>query len=273
MKHASQPHSAAQDSASADRPVVLVPADNRMLGEHPFHVAGKKYVDAVRLAGCLPLVVPWAGADEVDELLAFADGVLLTGSPSNVQPSLFGQEVHNPSLPLDPARDEWTLPLTRRALELGVPLFAICRGFQETNVALGGTLHQAIHELPDKSGHRAAPTDASAEAQYAPAHDVHIVPGGVLEGIVGAGTVRVNSVHDQGADRLAPGARAEALAPDGLVEAFSMPEASGFNLCLQWHPEWKAAENPLSMKLLRAFGAACRRFRDQRHVPERVPDC
>ncbi len=273
MKHTNDPHSSVQRGAPADRPVVLVPADNRMLGEHPFHVAGKKYVDAVRLAGGLPLVVPWASADEVDELLALADGVLLTGSPSNVHPSLFGQEVHNPSLPLDPARDEWTLPLTRRALALGVPLFAICRGFQETNVALGGTLYQAIHEVADKDGHRAASTDASAEAQYALAHDIEIVPGGVLEGIVGAGKVRVNSVHDQGADRLAPGARAEALAPDGLVEAFSMPDAIGFNLCLQWHPEWKAAENPLSMKLLRAFGDACRRFRDQRRVPERDPDC
>lgn len=266
------PRSPAPHGTPAGRPIVLVPADNRMLGEHPFHVAGKKYVDAVHLAGCLPLVVPSAAADEVDELLSLADGVLLTGSPSNVHPSRFGQEVHDPSLPLDPVRDEWTLPLTRRALELGVPLFAICRGFQETNVALGGTLYQAIHEVADKSGHRTAPNSASAEEQYALSHDVHIVPGGVLEGIVGAGTVRVNSVHDQGADRLAPGARAEALAPDGLVEAFSMPAAAGFNLCLQWHPEWKAAENPVSMKLLRAFGAACARLRDQRRVPERVPD-
>lgn len=256
-----------------DRPLVLVPADNRMLGEHPFHVAGKKYVDAVRLAGCLPLVVPSAGADEVDELLSYADGVLLTGSASNVDPLLFGQAVHDPSLPLDRVRDTWTLPLARRALELGVPLFAICRGFQETNVALGGTLFQAIHELPGKSGHRSAPAASSAEAEYAPAHEVRIVPGGVLEGILGAGPLRVNSVHDQGADRLAPGARAEALAPDGLVEAFSIPSASAFNLCLQWHPEWKAAENPVSMKLLRAFGDACRRFRHQRRVPERVPDC
>ena len=259
--------------ARSGRPVVLVPADNRMLGEHPFHVAGKKYVDAVRLAGCLPLVVPCASADEVDELLSLADGVLLTGSPSNVGPHHFGQEVHDPSLPLDPARDEWTLPLVRRALELGVPLFAICRGFQEVNVALGGTLFQAIHEVPDKDNHRAAPTAATAEAQYAQAHEVRIVPGGVLEGIVGAGPVRVNSVHDQGADRLAPGARAEAIAPDGLVEAFSVPAASGFNLCLQWHPEWRAAENPVSMKLLRAFGDACRHFRDERRVPARDPDC
>ena len=251
---------------------MLVPADNRTLGEHPFHVAGKKYVDAVRLAGCLPLVVPAARAEEVDELLALADGVLLTGSPSNVDPALFGQPVHDPSLPLDRERDEWTLPLTRRALEIGVPLFAICRGFQEANVALGGTLHQAIHELSDKNNHRTAPTDASAEAQYAQSHEVRVVPGGVLEGIVGTAAISVNSVHDQGADRLAPGARAEAVAPDGLVEAFSVPAASGFNLCLQWHPEWKAAENPVSMKLLRAFGEACQRYRDQRRLPEPVPD-
>jgi putative glutamine amidotransferase len=259
-------------SSSATRPIVLVPADNRMLGEHPFHIAGKKYVDAVRLAGCLPLVVPWASADEVDELLAHADGVLLTGSPSNVHPSQFGEEVHNPALPLDPARDEWTLPLTRKAMAQGVPLLAICRGFQETNVALGGTLHQAVQEQPGKHDHR-APSEASAEIQYGPAHDVAIVPGGLLENILGTGNVQVNSVHGQGARDLAPGARVEAVAPDGLVEAFSLPASPGFNLCLQWHPEWRAADNPVSMKLLRAFGAACQSFRDQRRLPERDPDC
>ncbi len=255
----------------AERPIVLVPADNRMLGQHPFHVVGRKYIDAVRLAGCLPLVVPWASAPEVEELLLHADGVLLTGSPSNVHPSHFGEDVHNPELPLDPARDEWTLPLTRRAIELGVPLLAICRGFQETNVALGGTLHQAVQELPGKHDHR-APSDAPAEVQYGLAHDVHVVPGGVLAGILGEGVVRVNSVHGQGANRLAPGARAEAVAPDGLVEAFTLPQARGFNLCLQWHPEWQAADNPVSMKLLRAFGAACQSFRDRHRVPERDPD-
>lgn len=255
----------------ADRPIVLVPADNRMLGQHPFHVVGKKYIDAVRLAGCLPLVVPWASAAEVEELLGHADGVLLTGSPSNVHPRHFGEDVHDASLPLDPARDEWTLPLTRRAIAQGVPLLAICRGFQETNVALGGTLHQAVQEQPDKHDHR-APSDAPAEVQYGLAHDVEVLPGGLLAGILGAGRIQVNSVHGQGAKDLAPGARAEALAPDGLVEAFTLPAARGFNLCLQWHPEWQAADNPISMKLLRAFGAACQRFRDQRRVPERVPD-
>jgi putative glutamine amidotransferase len=242
-----------------------------MLGQHPYHVVGKKYVDAVRLAGCMPLVVPWAAANEVDELLQHADGVLLTGSASNVHPIHFGEEVRDPELPLDPERDEWTLPLTREALARGVPLLAICRGFQETNVALGGTLHQAVQDLPGKADHR-APSDAPADVQYGLAHDVHVLPGGLLEGIVGTGSIRVNSVHGQGANQLAPGARAEALAPDGLVEAFTLPAASGFNLCLQWHPEWRAAENPVSMKLLRAFGIACQRFRDQRRVPERDPD-
>jgi len=255
----------------AGRPIVLVPADNRMLGEHPFHVVGKKYIDAVRLAGCLPLVVPWAEADEVDELLSHADGVLLTGSASNVHPSHFGEDVHNPALPLDPARDEWTLPLTREAIAQGVPLLAICRGFQETNVALGGTLHQAVQELPGKHDHR-APSNVPVELQYGLAHEVQVLPGGVLEEILGAGSIRVNSVHGQGANELAPGARAEALAPDGLVEAFTLPAASGFNLCLQWHPEWRAADNPVSMKLLRAFGAACQSFRDRHRVPGRVPD-
>lgn len=262
---------AAVGTQPAERPIVLVPADNRMLGAHPFHVVGKKYVDAVRLAGCLPLVVPWAEAAEVDELLSHADGVLLTGSASNVHPSHFGEDVRDPALPLDPLRDEWTLPLTRKAIARGVPLLAICRGFQETNVALGGTLHQAVQELAGKHDHRAA-ADAPVDVQYGPAHDIDVLPGGLLARILGAGPVRVNSVHGQGANRLAPGARIEALAPDGLVEAFSLPAASGFNLCLQWHPEWRAADNPVSMKLLRAFGAACQSFRDRHRVPERDPD-
>jgi putative glutamine amidotransferase len=134
-------------------PVVLVPACNRMLGEHPFHVAGRKYVQAVRLAGALPLVVPRAEAAEVETLLDLADGVLLTGSPSNVHPRHFGEDVHDPSLPLDPERDDWTLPLVPRILALGMPLLAICRGTQEVNVALGGRLHQAVQEVGPFADH------------------------------------------------------------------------------------------------------------------------
>lgn len=244
------------------KPIVLVPSCNRMLGEHPFHIAGKKYIDAVRLAGCQPLVVPNADVAEIDELLGMADGVLLTGSPSNVHPSHFGEEVHDPSLPLDPQRDDWTLPLVGRALERGVPLFAICRGFQETNVALGGTLHQAVQEVDGHDDHRGF---GSAEEQYGPAHPVEVIEGGVLASIVGLRSITVNSVHGQGVKRLADGLRIEARAPDGLVEAFSKPAAPAFNLCVQWHPEWQAATNPISMKLLAAFGAACREHQAQRN--------
>ena len=252
------------------KPVVLIPACNRMIGVHPFHVAGKKYIDAVRLAGCLPLIVPFVHASEVDELLDHADGVLLTGSPSNVHPSHFGEEVHDTTLPLDIDRDAWTLPLIPRALQRGIPLFAICRGFQEANVALGGSLYQAVQEVPGQRDHRGA-TEGPAELQYGLAHEVHVEAGGLLASIVDQAEFQVNSVHGQGVKRLATGLRVEARAPDGLVEAFSMPEARSFNLCVQWHPEWQAAHNPISLKLFKAFGAACQTFRNHRE-PHHDPD-
>jgi len=184
-----------------------------MIGAHPFHVAGKKYIDAVRLAGCLPLIVPSVHLSEVDELLDHADGVLLTGSPSNVHPSHFGEEVHDPSLPLDVDRDAWTLPLIPRALARGIPLFAICRGFQEANVALGGSLYQAVQEVPGQRDHRGV-TDGPAEVQYAFAHEVLVEPGGLLAAIVDRPEFQVNSVHGQGVKQLAPGLRIEARAPE-----------------------------------------------------------
>ncbi len=266
--------------SAAPRPIVLVPACNRPLGEHPFHVAGKKYIDAVRLAGCQPLVVPGALPGEIDALLDLADGVLLTGSQSNVHPSHFDEAVLDASLPLDPERDAWVLPLIPRALARGIPLFAICRGFQETNVALGGTLHQAVQDVAERHDHR-APGQAAAELQYGPAHDVEVQPGGVLASVLNgvsdsseASCIRVNSVHGQGVNRLAEGLRVEAVAPDGLVEAFSVPGARGFNLGVQWHPEWQAATNPVSLRLFQAFGAACEAHRARRPVPHResVPD-
>ena len=253
------------------KPVVLVPACNRMMGQHPFHVAGKKYIDAVRLAGCQPLIVPTAELDEIDALLDIADGVLLTGSASNVHPSHFDEAVHDPELPLDVDRDAWTLPLIPRVLARGMPLFGICRGFQEANVALGGTLHQAVQEVPGQHDHR-APKDASAEVQYELAHEVDVQPGGLLATVLPEHRVRVNSVHGQGVNRLASGLRVEALAPDGLVEAFSVSDARGFNLCVQWHPEWQAASNVVSVRLFKAFGAACEAYRDRHRVPYQEPE-
>lgn len=239
------------------KPVVLVPACNRVLGHHPFHIAGKKYIDAVRLAGCQPLVVPSAALDELDALIDLADGLLLTGSPSNVHPRHFDEGVHDPSLPLDVQRDVWTLPLTPLALARGVPLLGICRGAQETNVALGGSLHQAVQTVPGLRDHR-SDDSAPVEVQYGPAHEVTIEPGGVLARVLDRHQFEVNSLHGQAVSRLADGLRIEARAPDGVIEAFSQPDAPAFNLCVQWHPEWLAADNPVSMQILRAFGSACR---------------
>ena len=247
---------------NSHKPLVLVPACNRLLGDHSFHMAGKKYVDAVRLAGCTPLIVPTADPDEINTLLALADGVLLTGSPSNVHPSHFGETLHDPSLPLDTARDAWTLPLIRQVLAIGLPLLAICRGAQETNVALGGSLYQAVQDTGDFQDHR-APGGLPAAQQYAAAHRVQVLPGGRLAQIVDCSSFEVNSLHGQAVNRPAPGLRVEALAPDGVVEAFSIDTAPGFNLCLQWHPEWQAANNPVSMQLLQAFGDAARAWRAQ----------
>jgi len=249
------------------RPVVLVSSCNKMIGAHPYHAVQHKYVDAVVYgAQCAPLIVPSLGElTDWDAILQAVDGVMLTGSPSNVNPSHFGQEVHNPALPLDAARDATTLPLIRAALERGVPLIAVCRGTQEINVALGGSLYQAIHEVDGYRDHR-EDVDADVEDQYAPAHAVHIVPGGRLATILGsADDIMVNSLHGQGVQRLAPGLTVEARADDSIVEAFSVTDAKGFSLALQWHPEWRITENPVSMKMFGAFGAACRTYRAAKH--------
>lgn len=249
-------------------PLVLVPSCQRVLGRHPFHVVGKKYVDAIRLAGGVPLMVPGASAHELSAMLDVVDGVLLTGSPSNVHPSHFNEDVLDEQLPLDPSRDAWTLPLIRAVIGRGIPLLGICRGLQEVNVALGGSLHQAVQAQPGHMDHRA--NDAlPVEQEYGLAHEVRLEPGGLLDGLLRGLDVRqgnavmVNSLHGQGVKRLAPGLRVEARAPDGVVEAFSQP-GGGFNLCLQWHPEWLAAQNPVSLQIFETFGRACVAHRAER---------
>ncbi|MCS6810757.1 MAG: gamma-glutamyl-gamma-aminobutyrate hydrolase family protein [Tepidimonas sp.] len=253
----------------ATMPWVWMPADHRWLGEtvhaQPYLVLGDKYARAVKDgARAQPVVFPLTEPQEVAALLAQVDGVVLTGSPSNVHPRHFGEEVLDPQLPLDEARDALTLELVRQALQQDVPLLGICRGFQEINVALGGSLHQAVHTLPGHLDHR-EPKQAPLEQQYAPRHDVTLQPGSLLHRLAGgAPVVRVNSLHGQGIKRLAPGLRAVAHAPDGLIEAVEFDGAHSFALAVQWHPEWRFGADALSSAIFRAFGVAVRQRQARR---------
>ncbi len=253
------------------QPVVLIPACTKDIGAHPYHAVQKKYVDAVLLgAQCTPVLLPPIGdMHAIEALLERVDGVMLTGSPSNVHASHYGQDLRDPSLPLDAARDATTLPLIKAALARGLPLFGVCRGFQEINVALGGTLHQAVHEVSGMYDHREDKT-ADLDNQYGPAHSVSIHAGGRLQKLFGAKTtLLVNSLHGQGVDKLATGLQIEAVADDGLIEAYSVSAAKNFTLAVQWHPEWKVMQNPDSLKMYQAFGDACREqmARAQPHQP------
>ena len=241
----------------AARPLIGIPADRRMVGTHPFHMVGEKYARAVlEAAGAAPVLIP-ALAEELRfaELLERLDGLVFTGSPSNVEPHHYQGVPSEPGTLHDPARDATTLPLIRQAVQAGVPVFGICRGFQEMNVAFGGTLHQKLHELPGRLDHR---DDESQplEVQYGPAHDVALEPGGVLRSLAASDRVRVNSLHSQGIDRLGEGLAVEARAPDGVVEAFRVLAAARFALAVQWHPEWQVMSNPFSRALFAAFGRA-----------------
>jgi putative glutamine amidotransferase len=239
----------------AARPLIGIPADRRMVGQHPFHMVGEKYARAVlEAAGAAPLLIP-ALAEELrlGELLERLDGLVFTGSPSNVEPHHYQGTPSDPGTLHDPARDATTLPLIRQAVQAGVPVFGICRGFQEMNVAFGGTLHQKLHELPGYLDHRDDETQP-LEVQYGPAHEVTLEPGGVLRSLAAGDRVEVNSLHSQGIDRLGEGLAVEARAPDGVVEAFRVRAAARFALAVQWHPEWRVMSNPFSRALFAAFG-------------------
>lgn len=249
-------------------PLVWLPADHRLLGTEersmPFLVLGDKYARAVKAnATAQPVVFALAEVSQIDALLSLVDGVMLTGSPSNVHPSHFGATLADPTLMLDPARDALTLALVKACVAQAVPLLGICRGFQEINVALGGTLHQQVHDLPGHLDHRESP-NGSYDLQYGPSHAVHFATGSAIAGWAGADSAMVNSVHGQGVGRLAQGLRAVGHAPDGLVEAFEVEDTQAFAYAVQWHPEWKASENPFYAALFKAFGEACRARQTQR---------
>ena len=244
---------------TARRPVVGFPCDRRMLGAHPFHVVGEKYIEAVRQgADAVPVLLPVLDPPIApDEILASVDGLLFTGSPSNVAPRHYGGTAPRPGVMQDEHRDATALPLLKAAIAAAKPVLAICRGFQELNVAFGGTLHQHVHEVPGRADHREN-KDASLDAQYGPAHSVQVEPGGLLARMLAERSFAVNSLHSQGIDRLAPGFFAEAVAPDGQIEAVSLPQAKGFVLGVQWHPEWAWSETDISRAIFTAFAKALR---------------
>ncbi len=244
-------------SVSIIKPLIGVPACIKEIGDNSFHVVGDKYLRAVsEAAGSIPLVIPALGNGvDLRALVARLDGLMLTGSPSNVHPAHYGTEPSPEAEPHDEERDATTLPLIRLALEEAVPLLAICRGMQELNVALGGTLHARVHELPGCMDHR-RPKHDDPDVQYGPRHEIALTPGGEIEALAGAREITVNSLHNQGLDRVADGLTVEAVAPDGTIEAVSVKGARAFALGVQWHPEYKALENSFSTRLFSAFGEA-----------------
>jgi putative glutamine amidotransferase len=249
------------DGTMATRDLLLtigIPSCVREIRETSFHAVGAKYIRAVLdAAGGLPLLIPALGpAIDPDDLVARFDGLLITGSPSNVEPHHYDGEPSIEGTLHDAERDATTLPLLRAALAAGLPILAICRGIQELNVAMGGTLHQRVHEVPGRLNHRSPP--GTVEEKYAhQAHTVALTAGGFFERLAGAREITVNSLHSQGIDGLAPGLVVEAVAPDGQIEAV---RASGapFAIGVQWHPEFRVLQNPVSMALFAAFGDACR---------------
>jgi putative glutamine amidotransferase len=249
-------------SLSANRPLVGVVSDRRMLGHHPFHAVGEKYLAAVAdAADCYPVALPsLAEGFDVLDIIDRLDGVLLTGSQSMMEPHHYQGESSKPGTWHDPHRDRASLALIPSAVKAGMPLLAICRGFQEMNVAFGGSLHQEVAAVEPYGVHHENSDDPVA-VQYGPVHPVHFSEGGQLERLLGQPEFQVNSLHHQAVDRLGDGLVVEARAGDGLIEAFRVENAPGFTLGVQWHPEWRPLDNALSVAIFRAFGDACRAYR------------
>lgn len=246
-------------------PLVGLPSDRKQIGLHPFQVVGEKYLRAVvDGAGCLPLVIPSLSPPlDLRATLGQLDGLLLTGAYSNIEPHHYSDEPSYPGNQHDPARDATTLGIVPLAIQMRVPVLAICRGFQEVVVALGGTLHQKVHDMPGLHDHR-EDTDQPLGVQYAPSHAIDLAEGGLLAGIAGASEVMVNSLHGQGLRTLGRGLVVEATARDGLVEAVRLEDPGPFLLAVQWHPEWRVTENPFYLGIFQAFAAACRERASQR---------
>ena len=244
--------------------LVGVSACRRIVDTHfPGHWTAERYLRAVaETAGAMPIQIPALGGSALSDqqlhgLLERLDGLFLTGSPSNVEPRHYDGPASAEGTAHDPDRDATTLPLIRMAVRDGVPILAICRGIQELNVALGGTLHQRLWEVPGRMDHRSDKSKPAIE-RYEPAHPVTLRMGGPLALLAGKTELNVNSLHAQAIDRLAPALQVEAHAGDGTIEAVSVKSARAFAVGVQWHAEWRHNEDNLSRALFKTFGDACR---------------
>ncbi len=241
------------------KPVVLMSMGAQERGGHDYQVMTVKYIrPLVEHAGCVPLLAPTCfGTDDLEQYLSMVDGVYLTGAGTNIDPTLYGQENLTPEKQQDKGRDTFDLPLIHAALKMGLPVFAICRGMQEINVALGGDLHQKLYAVPSKSDHR-EDSDEPIDQQYADVHQVQLEAGSWIARLLDKETIAVNSLHGQAIRTLGKGVRVLGRAEDSAIEVIDLPDFPQFTLGVQWHPEWKAAHNPNSVKMYTAFGDACR---------------
>lgn len=242
------------------RPKIGIIGNSYLLNdEYPAHAGGTMNSEAVaEVSGCMPLLIP---SDprylSVAELLETFDGFLLTGGRPNVHPNEYGEAETKAHGTFDRARDAIVLPLVQACVERGQPVFGICRGFQEVNVAMGGTLHPEIRDLPGRMNHR-MPPDGTLPEKFALRHVVSLTEGGVFHRVFGAPEVMTNTLHGQGIKAPGPRVVIDGHAPDGTPEAIYVKDAPGFTLSVQWHPEWDAANDPVSRPLFEAFGDAAR---------------
>ena len=246
--------------------IIAVTSDIKFIDIYEWHCAPRTFVNAViKGASAIPLIVPsLTNEDDIDEILDHVDGVVLTGARSNVYPTLYGEEPTEAHQPHDHERDATTLPLARKALERGVPLLAICRGIQELNVALGGTLSGEIQEEDGRQDHRAPESDDN-NFRFKIAHKIQVKEGSCLAEILGAGEVPVNSLHRQAIRIPATNLAVEATADDGTIEAVSVIGAKGFALGVQWHPEYWVDTDLPSAKIFAAIGAAAKEYAASKH--------
>ncbi|MGJ8625505.1 MAG: gamma-glutamyl-gamma-aminobutyrate hydrolase family protein [Sulfitobacter sp.] len=251
------------------RPVVGIIGNSYLLNDqYPVHAGGQMNSDAIAgVSGCIPLIIPSDPRHvSVEELLEICDGFLLTGGRPNVHPEEYGEAETEAHGEFDRARDAIALPLVRACVDRGQPILGICRGFQEVNVAMGGTLYPEIRDLPGRMNHR-MPPDGTLQEKFELRHDVTFVPGGVFHDVMGAQVVRTNTLHGQGIKE--PGARVviDGHADDGTPEAIYIKGATGFTLAVQWHPEWDAANDPVSRPLFERFGDALRDWNAKGRMP------